>query len=117
MTDMSHPELVYLDDILGADAYNTIAHVDGWPCMGLRFDSSANVTRIVNVLTKAAERDPGKFAVYTHETMPEQYHFTNSDRIAPIYVVPQIGYVLTNHKDGDDMSKGVSDPFLSTFYA
>lgn len=28
MTDMSHPELVYIDDILGED-YSAIDHVDG----------------------------------------------------------------------------------------
>lgn len=28
MTDTSHPEMVYLDDILG-EAYNTIEHEDG----------------------------------------------------------------------------------------
>jgi predicted AlkP superfamily pyrophosphatase or phosphodiesterase len=29
MTDMSHPGLIYMDDILGED-YSAIEHVDGW---------------------------------------------------------------------------------------
>jgi hypothetical protein len=46
--------------------------------------------------------------------MPERYHFSNSERIAPIYVIPKIGYALTNHKDGDNgMSKGVSILFIT----
>ena len=49
------------------------------------------------------------FDVYTHETMPQRYHFSHNDRIAPIYVVPKVGYVLTDHvENGAGMSKGVS---------
>jgi len=106
MTDTSHPEMVYLDDILG-DAYSTIEHEDGWPSMGLRFRPSANITHNMNVLLAAADANPDKFDVFTHETMPTRYHFSNSERIAPVYVVPKIGYALTNRKEGDvGMSKG-----------
>ena len=35
MTDTSHPELVYLDDILGEEGYSFIEHEDG-----KRFDPS-----------------------------------------------------------------------------
>jgi hypothetical protein len=39
--------------------------------------------------------------------MPERYHFAGTERIAPIYVIPKIGYVLTTHAEGDTgMSKG-----------
>lgn len=63
----------------------------------------------MNVLLAAADANPEKFDVFTHETMPERYHFSNSERIAPIYVVPRIGYVLTTQKEGDvGISKGVS---------
>ncbi|KAK7048625.1 type I phosphodiesterase nucleotide pyrophosphatase [Favolaschia claudopus] len=102
MTDTSHPEHIYIDDILGADAYNAIAHEDGWPSMGLRFAEDAGVN-----VSEIARESKGKFDVYTHETMPGRYHFSKSERIAPVYVVPKIGYVLTTHAEGDvGMSKG-----------
>ncbi|KAJ6530390.1 alkaline-phosphatase-like protein [Mycena vulgaris] len=107
MTDTSHPELIYIDDILGDAGYKSIEHEDGWPAMGLRFAPQANVSHNLALLRTAAAASGGKFAVYTHETMPAQYHFTQSERIAPIYVVPQIGYVLTSKAEGDvGMSKG-----------
>ena len=63
----------------------------------------------MNLLLQAADVNSEKFDVFTHETMPRRYHFSNNERISPIYVIPKIGYALTNHKDGDDgMSKGVS---------
>ncbi|KAG6845600.1 hypothetical protein H0H87_006653 [Tephrocybe sp. NHM501043] len=107
MTDTSHPEPVYLDDILGVQGLQDIEHEDGWPAMGLRFRPGSNETHYLELLLKAAEENSEKFAVYTHETMPERYHFANNERIAPIYVVPKIGYILTTIEEGDTgMSKG-----------
>ena len=85
----------------------------GWPSKGLRFSDKCNQTKYLDILLKAAEQNQEKFAVFTPETMPERYHFSSSYRIAPIYVVPKIGYALTTHAEGDDgLSKGVSVPLL-----
>ncbi|KAF7348334.1 Type I phosphodiesterase nucleotide pyrophosphatase [Mycena sanguinolenta] len=100
MTDTSHPEHIYMDDILG-EGYASIEHEDGWPAMGLRFSANANVSHNLELLRTAAAASEGKFEVYTHETMPERYHFSGVERIAPIYVVPKIGYILTTHAEGD----------------
>ncbi|KAL4256686.1 Type I phosphodiesterase/nucleotide pyrophosphatase [Pleurotus pulmonarius] len=100
MTDTSHPEFIYMDDILGAEGVKMIEHEDGWPSMGLRFRPEANETHYLQTLIQAAEANGHKFDVYTHETMPKRYHFSDSDRIAPIYVVPKIGYALTTYEQG-----------------
>jgi hypothetical protein len=77
--------------------------------MGLRFSPTTNILYYLNLLLKAAEEYDHAFDVYTHETMPERYHFSYNDRIAPIYVVPKVGYLLTDHEEnGVGMSKGVS---------
>ena len=80
--------------------------------MGLRFSPEVDSTYYLNVLLEAAAASGGKFDVYTHETMPNRYHFANQvhhQRIAPIYVVPKIGYVLTDRiENGTGLSKGVS---------
>lgn len=77
--------------------------------MGIRFSPQVNESHYLDVLQKAAQASGGKFDVFTHETMPERYHFAHNDRIAPIYVVPRLGYALTNHfENGSGMSKGVS---------
>lgn len=108
MTDTSHPELIYMEDILGEDGLKEIDHVDGWPSMGLRFKSTANVSHYLDNLMKASDGSQGKFDVYTKERMPDRYHFSHNDRIAPIYVIPKIGYALTTKEEGDvGMSKGV----------
>ncbi|KAI0314078.1 Phosphodiest-domain-containing protein [Amylostereum chailletii] len=125
MTDTSHPELVYIDDLLGEEGWAAVTHEDGkcnvlflwhdltqghfsgWPSMGLHFAPTANVSRYLNVLLAAADDHSHKFNVFTPETMPERYHFAHSPRIAPIYVVPKIGYVLTTRAEGDvGLNKG-----------
>ncbi|KAI0051055.1 Phosphodiest-domain-containing protein [Auriscalpium vulgare] len=107
MTDTSHPELIYIDDILGQEGWASVQHEDGWPSMGLHFSPSANASHYLDVLLAAADESNDKFEVFTPETMPERYHFAHSPRIAPIYVVPKMGYVLTNRKEGDvGLSKG-----------
>lgn len=131
MTDTSHPTLVYMDDIIGLEGLAAIEHEDGWPAMGLRFAEGANVDEYLEKLKEASKEldysyggDKGgngrtgkkpvgrkRFSVYTAETMPERYHFSaaHSDRIAPVYVVPEMHYVLTTRAEGDvGMSKGVS---------
>ena len=76
--------------------------------MGLRFRPEANASHYLDLLLQAADANPEKVHVYTHDTMPERYHFSHNERIAPIYVVPQLGYALSHRGEGDvGMSKGV----------
>ena len=76
--------------------------------MGLHFDPSVDASHYLDVLLAAAAENSEKFSVYTPQTMPERYHFAHSPRIAPVYVVPNIGYVLTTRKEGDvGLPKGV----------
>ncbi len=85
-------------------------NLPGWPSVGIRFSPKADVPYYLNVLSEAAAASGGKFDVFTHETMPERYHFSHNERIAPIYVVPRVGYALTDRvENGAGMSKGVSD--------
>lgn len=114
MVDTTHLDWLYLDDILGAEGLKMLEHVDGYPAMGLRFNPASNVSHYLDALLQASDLNPEKFDVYTHETMPERYHFSRSERIAPIYVVPRIGYALTTRAEGDNgMNKGVSSVLAS----
>lgn len=80
--------------------------------MGLRFSPDANESYYLELLIDAATASGEKFSVYTHDTMPSEYHFTRSQRIAPIYVVPKIGYALTTREQGNvGMQNGVNKLF------
>jgi hypothetical protein len=108
MVDTSNYTLVYIDEILGDDGMNAIEHEDGWPAMGIRFREGTNETLYQERLYQASENNAGQFGVFTHETMPRRWHFSNNERIAPLYIVPKVNHVLTTKKEGNKyMNKGV----------
>lgn len=95
MMETSKDRLVFLDDILG-EGFKDIEHRDGWPSFGVRFKDQSPVDKYYDVL-KAASEVNGSFAIYTHDTMPERWHFNHGPRVAPFYLVPKLGWVITDH--------------------
>jgi len=89
MTATSNERVVYLDEVLGEDGFAAIDHKEGWPNCGLRFKPGTNETLMAERIRKGAEDSEGGYAYYTHQTMPEEFHFSNSPRIAPHYLVPE----------------------------
>ncbi len=85
--------------------------------MGLRFRNESKALEYLEKLQSAAARLSTKFDVYTNETMPMRYHFTDNIRIAPVYVVPKPGYALAKHRGaGNVYSKGVSNDRSQPYY-
>ncbi|KAI0464849.1 hypothetical protein LJB42_000060 [Komagataella kurtzmanii] len=101
MAPTSNQRLIYLDDIVDMDS---IDHIDGWPLFGIR--PRIPVAKFFKELEVNWEHHLLKehFNVYLKENLPEEWHFgtnTNqySDRIAPIWVVPKVGWSITTHED------------------
>ncbi|KAG2362933.1 alkaline-phosphatase-like protein, partial [Suillus spraguei] len=108
MTDTSQPTWVYVDEIVG-QPWKGVTKMDGWPSMGLRFTPDTNVTEALERLCEYTLTHPDQFdmSAGTVEPMPERYHFSHNYRIAPVWIVPRIGYALTDRTDGENgMSTG-----------
>jgi predicted AlkP superfamily pyrophosphatase or phosphodiesterase len=98
MATTSNTRLVQLDDLIDL---SLVDHIDGWPLRGLRLKNPArDVPVLYEQLLKASEKSQG-FDVYTLDTMPERYHFTNSKRIAPLWIVPRTGWAIVEKADFD----------------
>lgn len=93
MAATSESRLIFIDDVLG-DAYQDLESRDGWPSLGLRFRPGSPIQHHLERLQASSN---ASFAVYTRETMPKRWHFEHGDRVAPIYLVPALGWVLTDH--------------------
>ncbi|KAF8443018.1 alkaline-phosphatase-like protein [Boletus edulis BED1] len=119
MGDTGEVEWIYLDgdDILG-ETWNNVTHYDGWPSFGLRFVEGTDERVVLEKLVHASNEPQfsGKFQVYITDSyaggyleeampMPPRYHFSENERIAPIWVVPTLGCALTSKKLGE---KGMS---------
>ncbi|KAL6247883.1 hypothetical protein RBB50_005231 [Rhinocladiella similis] len=98
MATTSTNRLVQLDDLMDM---SLVDHIDGWPLRGLRLKNpDRDVPILYEQLSKEAAK-AGSFDVYTLETMPERYHFSNNDRIAPLWVVPKTGWAIVEKSDFD----------------
>ena len=96
MATTSTDRLIQLDDLVDP---NLIEHIDGWPLFGLRPKSHQNVQTLYEQL-KEKSKKVSSFDVYLKDTdMPAKYHFTNNDRIAPLWIVPKTGWAVVKKAD------------------
>ena len=99
-TDISR--LVQLEDIIDT---SLIEHTDGWPLYGLRPKDHADLQQLYDVLSVEASAKPA-FDVYLRDmNMPERYHFSKNERIAPLWIVPRTGWAIVT-KDEFDVEEG-----------
>lgn len=99
--------LIQLEDIIDTDL---VEHMDGWPLYGLRPKDPTHLHDLYNTLSEEAATNPN-FEVYLRdENMPERYHFSKNERIAPLWVVPKTGWAIVTKKEfdvADGKAKGV----------
>jgi predicted AlkP superfamily pyrophosphatase or phosphodiesterase len=91
MATTSTSRLVQLDDIIDM---SVIERTDGWPLYGLRPKNESDIEPLYNKLKQEAANMKG-FDVYLKDRdMPERYHFSQNDRIAPLWVIPWTGWAI-----------------------
>ncbi|GAA5874588.1 hypothetical protein JCM1840_002238 [Sporobolomyces johnsonii] len=99
MTDTSNDRLIFLDEILGEQGFAGVERNEGWPSAGLRFKPEVDQSAMLSLLEAAAAQPDSGFDVYTQKTMPDKWHFTGNERIAPIYCVPWPGWAITSRHE------------------
>lgn len=88
-TDVSR--LIQLEDLVDL---GKIEHTDGWPLIGLRPKNEEELGDIYDQLAQKAKYNDS-FDVYLRDTnMPERYHFSRNERIAPLWIVPKTGWAI-----------------------
>lgn len=93
--------LIQLDDLLDL---NEIEHTDGWPLYGLRpfNQSEAKLAELYSSLKVQESVHEGKFKVFLRDdNMPERYHFARNQRIAPLWIVPEVGFAIAPKHEFD----------------
>jgi len=113
MASTSRERLIYIDEIIDM---SLIEHTDGWPLYGLRPYANVNITALYETLLSEtlADQARGKkhWDVYLRDkNMPARWHFSNNDRIAPLWVVPETGYAIVTREEYDvDANRGRYEP-------
>ncbi|KAH8692054.1 nucleotide pyrophosphatase family protein [Talaromyces proteolyticus] len=98
MATTSYQRTVQLEDLIDIDL---VEYIDGWPLRGLRPKRDEDLDVLKSQLAEHAENFSDAIEVYTRETMPERYHFSNNDRIAPLWVIPKAGWAVVERPDFD----------------
>ncbi|KAI9677995.1 MAG: hypothetical protein M1817_005939 [Caeruleum heppii] len=105
MATTSTDRLIQLDDLIDVDL---VQHIDGWPLYGLRPKDPVDLRGLYDRLSVESQRNPS-FDVYLRdENMPARYHFSENERIAPLWIVPKTGWAIVK-KDEFDVSKAKTD--------
>lgn len=90
--------LIQLEDIVDR---SLIEHIDGWPLYGLRPKDPEHLQDLYDTLSAAASQNPN-FDVYLRDQdMPERYHFSKNERIAPLWIVPKTGWAIVTKEEFD----------------
>ncbi|SPN99740.1 related to nucleotide diphosphatase [Cephalotrichum gorgonifer] len=103
-TDVSR--LIQLEDLVDLDL---VAHTDGWPLVGLRPKKPEDLKTLYDQATENAKGNPNIEVYLRDVNMPERYHFSNNDRIAPLWIVPKAGWGVVDKLEmvvADAVSKG-----------
>ncbi|CAH6719677.1 ectonucleotide pyrophosphatase/phosphodiesterase 1 [[Candida] jaroonii] len=106
MAPTSNDRLLYLDDIIDL---NKIEHIDGWPLFGLRPFKEHSTEDIFKELQENLSTKDNKdsFDIFRLEDLPEEWNFGHKDhkfnyRLAPIWIVPKVGYSITTHSQMEE---------------
>lgn len=98
MATTSTDRCIQLDDLIDLDL---VEHIEGWPLYGLRPKNPIDIRGLYDRLLVESQSS-GNFNVYLRdENMPARYHFSNNERIAPLWVVPKTGYAIVHKEDFD----------------
>lgn len=95
-TDVSR--MIQMEDLVDL---SKVDHVDGWPLVGLRPKDLADLDGMYQSLADKASTNPN-FDVYLRDVdMPKRYHFTQNDRIAPLWIIPKTGWAIVKKEEFD----------------
>lgn len=98
MATTSTSRTIQLDDLIDI---NLVEYIDGWPLRGLRPNTIESLELLKTQLADKAKEFSDGIEVYTKDTMPERWHFTNNDRIAPLWIIPKAGWAVVERPDFD----------------
>lgn len=115
MTETSNDKLIFLDTVLGRELLGRVESRDGWPLAGLRFrgQTEENEKRAYQVLSSAANKPGSGFDVYWRKDLPRRFHLQSEvveDRLAPLWMIPKLGWSITTHHEMSTFVDGVYAP-------
>lgn len=117
MDNTSASRQIYLEDFIDPSTYTLTERgplVHMWPRPGMMEEIYQNLTR---------NQIPHVRRVFRKEDIPDEYHWKNNRRIPPIFIDPEVGWVITSSRSDLPPGRGEhgwppdESMSYSTFYA
>lgn len=90
--------LMQLEDLVDV---SKIEHIDGWPLYGLRPKDVKDLDALHKQVKENTKDNPNVEVYLKDKDMPQRYHFSNNDRIAPLWIVPKTGWAIVRKHEFD----------------
>ncbi|KAK7985260.1 type I phosphodiesterase/nucleotide pyrophosphatase [Apiospora saccharicola] len=90
--------MIQLDDVVDLDK---VAHVDGWPLVGIRPKNPKDLQVLYEQALGKLKNNPNYEVRLKDKDMPERYHFSKNDRIAPLWIIPKTGWAIVKKEEFD----------------
>ncbi|KAI0467440.1 alkaline-phosphatase-like protein [Xylaria cf. heliscus] len=78
-----------------------IEHLDGWPLVGIRPKKPEDLEVLYEQAAEKVKSNPNFDVFLTDKDMPERFHFSNNDRIAPLWIIPKTGWAIVEKAEFD----------------
>lgn len=98
MATTSTDRLIQFDDLVDT---SLIDHTDGWPLYGLRPKRIDDLENLYESLSSKLRLHPNYNVYLRDKNMPERYHFSKNDRIAPLWIIPRAGWAIVKRAEFD----------------
>ncbi|CAA22177.1 Nucleotide pyrophosphatase [Schizosaccharomyces pombe] len=99
MAPTSDNRLIWLDNMFNLSA---VAHRDAWPLGGFRGESDLDDEYIYESLvnySRSSLPSAENWNVYSKKDIPSRWHYSNNERIAPVWMIPDVGWSLVSMLD------------------
>ncbi|KAH7037508.1 alkaline-phosphatase-like protein [Microdochium trichocladiopsis] len=95
-TDVSR--MMQIDDLIDLDK---VHRIDGWPLSGIRPKNPDDLQSLYDEVMEKTRNNPNVEVYLRDKDMPERYHFSNNDRIAPLWIIPKTGWAIVERTEFD----------------
>lgn len=98
MSYVTPAQCIYYDDYI--DTSDLLFEESMQPHLSIRTKSTKRTLEIYQQLKRAQLKDNLPFKVYKREEIPARFHYSDNERIAPVVVMADPGYVMTRRDMG-----------------
>ncbi|KXJ94133.1 alkaline-phosphatase-like protein [Microdochium bolleyi] len=95
-TDVSR--MMQLDDLIDLDK---VHRIDGWPLSGIRPKNPDDLQALYDQAKEKTKGNPNVEVYLRDKDMPERYHFSKNERIAPLWIIPKTGWAIVERSEFD----------------